>query len=101
MFPIVFVTLGLGSVVASAVSAAPWLAAVSGHKNLVFALSGGLMALNYWLVVVRPRRCAPGDVCHVDSPLMRFNRRMFRVSGVIFVIALVLTYGSLFVLERM
>lgn len=82
-------------------SAAPWLAAVSRHKNLVFALSGVLMALNYWLVVVRPRRCAPGDVCHMDSPLMRFNRRVFWISAAVFVLALLLTYGSLFVLERM
>ena len=86
---------------ASAVSIAPWLAAISRHKNLVFALAAGLMALNYWLVVVRPRQCAPGDVCHVDSPLMRFNRRLFWISGVVFVIALVLTYGALFALERM
>ena len=59
------------------------------------------MALNYWLVVVRPRRCAPGDVCHVDSPLMRFNRRVFWISAVIFGIGVVLTYGSMFILERM
>ena len=82
-------------------SAAPWLAVISRHKNEVFALSGLLMALNYWLVVVRPRRCAPGDVCHVDSPLMRFNRRLFRISAVLFAVAMVLTYGSLFMLERM
>lgn len=79
-------------------SAAPWLAVISRHKNEVFALSGLLMALNYWLVVVRPRRCAPGDVCHVDSPLMRFNRRVFWISAAVLVIALVLTYGSPFVL---
>ena len=59
------------------------------------------MALNYWLVVVRPRRCAPGDVCHVDSPLMRFNRRVLWVSAAVYVIALVATYGSLLVLEWM
>ena len=59
------------------------------------------MALNYWLVVVRPRRCAPGDVCHVDSPLMRFNRRMFWLSAAVYLIALVATYGSLLVLEWM
>ena len=82
-------------------SAAPWLASISRHKNLVFVLSGLLMALNYWLVVVRPRRCAPGDVCHMDSPLMRVNRRIFWFSTVVFVVALLLTYGSLFVLERM
>ena len=59
------------------------------------------MALNYWLVVVRPRRCAPGDVCHVDSPLMRFNRRVLWVSAAVYVIALVATYGSLLVLDWM
>jgi hypothetical protein len=72
-----FVTLGLGSVIASAVSAAPWLAVISRHKNLVIGVSGTLLALNYWLVIVRPRRCAPGEVCHVDSPLMRWNRRVW------------------------
>ena len=82
-------------------SAAPWLAEISRHKNLAFALSGLLMALNYWLVVVRPRRCAPGDVCHVDSPLMRFNLRLFWWSAAVYVVAFTATYGSLFVLERM
>jgi hypothetical protein len=95
------VTLGLGSVVASAAASAPWLAVISRHKDLLFALSGGLMALNYWLVIVRPRRCAPGDVCHTDSPLMRMNRRLFWVSAGVFFVALALTYGSLFVLQRL
>jgi hypothetical protein len=95
------VTLGLGSVIASAASAAPWLAVLSRHKGVIFAVGGLLMALNYWLVVVRPWRCAPGEICHVDSPLMRWNRRIYWVSAVVFGAALVLTYGSLFVLERM
>ena len=59
------------------------------------------MALNYWLVVVRPRRCAPGEICHMDSPLMRFNRRLFWSSMVVYVLALAVTYGSPFVLERL
>ena len=67
----------------------------------MFSASGALLALNYWLVVVRPRRCAPGEVCHVDSPLMRWNRRVWRISGAVYVVALALTYGSLFVLERL
>ena len=94
-------TLGLGSVVASAVTAVPVLAVVSRYKGLMFGAAGMLMALNYWLVVIRPRRCAPGEICHVDSPLMRWNRRIYWVSAAIYVAALVLTYGSLFVLERM
>ena len=67
----------------------------------MFVASGLLLALNYWLVVVRPRRCAPEEVCHVDSPLMRFNRRIWWVSAVVYVIALTLTYGALLVLGRM
>lgn len=93
--------LGLGSVIASVVSAAPWLAAISRHKGLTFTVSGALLALNYWLVVVRPRRCPPGDVCHVDNPLMRWNRRVWCVSGVVYVVALAVTYGSLLIVERL
>jgi hypothetical protein len=88
-------------VVASAVTVAPWLAVISRHKAPVFAVSGLLLALNYWLLVVRPRRCAPGELCHVDSPLMRWNRRVFGVSAVIYVLALGVTYGSLLVLSAM
>ena len=94
-------TLGLGSVIASAASAAPWLAVFSRHKGLVFGTAGVLMALNYWLVVVRPRRCLPGEICHMDSPLMRWNRRIYWISAVVLAVALVLTYGMSFVLERM
>ena len=59
------------------------------------------MAVNYWLVVVRPRRCAPGEICHMDSPVMRFNRRVFWFSVALYITALALTYGSLFVLESL
>ena len=87
--------------VASAVTVVPWLAVISRHKTLVFAASGVLLALNYWLVVVRPRGCAPGELCHFDSPLMRWNRRVFWLSMVIYICAVVLTYGSLLVLSAM
>jgi hypothetical protein len=95
------VTLGLGSAIASGVAAAPWLAAVGANKGLVFGVAGVLMALNYWLLVVRPRQCAPGEVCHVDSPLMRWNRRVYWLSAGIYVAALVLTYGAIFWVERL
>ena len=92
-------TRGLGSVVASAVTAAPWLAGLSRHKLLVFGATGLLLMLNYRLVVVRPRRCAPGDVCHVDHPAMRWNRRLFWLSVSVYAAALVLTWGSLLALS--
>jgi hypothetical protein len=83
------------------VTAAPWLATVSRHKGLVFGVAGVSMALNYWLVVVRPRQCAPGEACHVDSPLMRWNRPIFWVSAALYGVALVLTYGAVLVLEQL
>jgi hypothetical protein len=83
------------------VSVAPWLATVSRHKNLMFAASGVLLAVNYWLVVIRPRRCQPGDLCHVDSPLMRWNRRLWWTSAGVYAIAAALTYGSLVILEQL
>jgi hypothetical protein len=83
------------------VSAAPWLAAVGRHKYAVFTLSGALLVLNYWLVVVRPRRCAPGELCHVDSPVMRLNRHVFWVSAFVYVLAVVATFGSLLLIERL
>ncbi len=87
--------------VASAVATAPWLAVVSRHKSLVFGISGSLLVLNYWLVVVRPRRCEPGELCHVDSPMMRWNRRMYWVSVGVYVSAVAVTYGGLWILSSL
>jgi len=93
------VTLGLGSVIASVLEVAPWFARVGHYKPLLFGGSAVLLALNYWLVVVRPHRCAPGEVCHMDSPFMRFNRRLFWVSLVVYVAAVAITYGGLLVIR--
>jgi mercuric ion transport protein len=93
----VFVSLGLGSIVASTIDAAPWLIAVSRRKAAIFAAVGIMLAVNYWLAIVRPQRmdCAPGDVCHVDSPVMRASRVMFWTSVAIWAAAVVFTYAAL------
>ena len=51
------------------------------------------------MVSVRPRQCAPGELCHIDSPFTRFNRLLYSISLALFIVALVLTYGSLLVLR--
>jgi hypothetical protein len=81
---------------------APWLMTIGHHKGEVFLAVGALLAFNYWLAIVRPRRmnCAPGDVCHVDSPAMRFNRVMFWTSVVILASAVVFTYAALWWVRR-
>jgi hypothetical protein len=79
---------------ASVIDAVPWVVEVQRYKALMFGVSGAALALNYWLVVARPRRCAPGELCHMDTPFMRFNRRLYWTSVALFVAAIVLTYGS-------
>jgi hypothetical protein len=96
------VSLGLGSVIAATLEVAPWLITIGRHKGEVFLAVGSLLVLNYWLAIVRPRRmnCAPGDVCHVDSPAMRFNGVMYWLSVGIYTIALVFTYAALWWVRR-
>jgi hypothetical protein len=91
------VSLGLGSVIASAFEVAPWLMEIGRHKTAVFIAVGALLAANYWLAIVRPRAmdCAPGEVCHIDSPAMRVNRVLFWVSVVIYTGAASFTYAAL------
>ncbi len=91
-----FVSLGLGSVIASTIEVAPWLSTITSNKGSVFLASGAMLAFNYWLAIARPRRldCAPGDVCHLDSPAMRLNRRLFWTSVTIYIVAVTFTYSA-------
>jgi hypothetical protein len=84
-------------VVATALETAPWLMVIGRHKGAVFLGVGVMLALNYWLAVVRPRRmdCAPGEVCHVDSPAMRFSRRLYWASVTIYAAAVTFNYFAL------
>jgi hypothetical protein len=86
---------------ASVIEAAPWFVELQRYKPAMFGASGALLALNYWLVVVRPRSCAPGELCHLDTPFMRFNRRLYWASVALFCVALLVTYGGLLVLRWM
>jgi hypothetical protein len=79
---------------AAVIDAAPWFVELQRYKPVLFGASGLMLALNYWMVVVRPRRCAPGELCHMDTPFMRFNRRLYWFSVVVFAVALLLTYGT-------
>ena len=75
----------------------PWLVVISRHRGWVYLGAGGLLTLDYWLVVVRPKRmaCAPGELCDIDSPAMRFSRYAFWIAVVIYVCAVSLGYGAL------
>jgi hypothetical protein len=91
------VSLGLGSVIGTVFEAAPWLMEIGRHKTAIFIGVGAMLTLNYWLAIVRPSRmdCAPGEVCHIDSPAMRVNRVLFWVSVAIYAGAVTFTYAAL------
>src|SRR6266513_2586106 len=66
--PSLLVLFGLGATVASVLSAAPWLVALSRHKNWTFAIAGLLIAGNFvYVYALAPRmrarteQCAPGE----------------------------------------
>jgi mercuric ion transport protein len=58
--PSLFVLVGFGTAVASVLSAAPWLVALSHRKDWVFVGSGAVIALNfayvYWTAMRPPTR---------------------------------------------
>jgi hypothetical protein len=71
--------------------------AIGRYKERMFVAVGLLLAFNYWVAIVRPRNmnCAPGEVCHIDSPSMRLNRGLFWVSVSIYAGAVSFTYAAL------
>lgn len=92
--PIALVSLGLGSVMASLVSGAPWLATLSRHKEWAFLAAGLLLALNYWVLYRSSRGCEPGQACSPDRRLGRWLRRVHWGSVGLYGIGLAAAYLS-------
>jgi hypothetical protein len=93
----VLVSLGLGSVIAAAIEAVPWIAVPSRYKGVVFAVVGVLLGFNYWFVIARGRRpdCKPGELCHPSHPAARVNRVVFWTSVAAYVVAVFATCAAL------
>ena len=96
------VSLGLGSVIASAIDVAPWITIPGRYKGIVFTLVGVVLAFNYWFVIARGRRadCQPGELCHPDNPAARANRILFWASVAIYVAAVCATYAAVWWVRR-
>ncbi len=94
--PITLVALGLGSVVATLVSTAPWLVALSAHKGWVFLLAGGLLLANYWaLYRAGGAACEPGGVCDPARRSGRWLRRLFWGTTGLYGVAVFAAYLSM------
>src|SRR5579875_3136896 len=66
--PSVLVLLGMGTAVASLLSAAPWLVSLSRHKIWTFSIAGMLIACSFVMTYVIAPRLREGETCDADDP---------------------------------
>src|ERR1700730_10362850 len=66
--PSVLVLLGLGTTVASLLSAMPWLVRLSHHKAWTFTISGSLIALSFLVTYAIAPRFQQGEACAAHDP---------------------------------
>ena len=104
--PSVLVLLGLGTTVASLLSAAPWLVSLSRHKIWTFSIAGTLIAASFVVTYVVAPRLREGEACAAGDPAT--CGEVSRVSRVVLWGSAVIWSGGFFVayllgpiLERM
>jgi len=66
--PSILVLLGMGTAVASLLSAAPWLVSLSRHKVWTFSIAGTLIAASFFMTYVVVPRLQRGEACAADDP---------------------------------
>ena len=66
--PSVLVLLGMGTAVASLLSAAPWLVTFSRHKIWTFSIAGTLIAASFVMTYLVAPRLRGGESCDADDP---------------------------------
>ena len=66
--PSVLVLLGMGTAVASLLSAAPWLVSLSRHKVWTFSIAGALIACSFVMTYVIAPRLREGEACAASDP---------------------------------
>ncbi|HEU5342237.1 hypothetical protein [Edaphobacter sp.] len=86
--PSVLVLVGMGTAVASLLSAAPWLVGFSRHKVWTFSIAGVLIAASFVVTYVVAPRLRQGTVCDADDPatcgeVSRLSRVLLWVSALI------------------
>ena len=66
--PSVLVLLGLGTAVASVLSAAPWLVSLSRHKVWIFSIAGTLILTSFFITYLLTPRLRGSDNCDASDP---------------------------------
>jgi hypothetical protein len=90
--PSLLVLFGLGATVASVLSEAPWLVALSHHKNWVFIVAGALISGNFlYVYALAPRLQVRTGACDANDPTAcqtasSFSRIVLWCSAVLYLI---------------
>ena len=104
--PSVLVLLGMGTTVASVLSAAPWLVSLSRHKVWTFSIAGTLIAMSFVMTYLIAPRLRQGEVCDADDPttcgeVSRVSRVLLWGSAIIWSCGFFVAYLLGPILERM
>ena len=104
--PSVLVLLGMGTTVASLLSAAPWLVSLSRHKVWTFSIAGTLIAWSFLVTYVIAPRLRDGESCDADDPttcgeVSKLSRVLLWGSAVIYCGGFFVAYLLGPILERM
>jgi len=93
VLPLLFVSLGLGAVVATLISQFPILVTLSQHKVWIFIISAILLIVTAWLLW-RPSRSCPADpkLAALCERLLRVNKWIFSIAFIIWIVGFVVTY---------
>jgi mercuric ion transport protein len=103
--PSVLVLLGMGTTMASLLSAAPWLVSLSRHKIWTFSIAGVLIAMSFVMTYLIAPRLQAGETCEADDPttcgeVSKISRAILWGSAVIWSCGFFVAYLLAPILER-
>jgi mercuric ion transport protein len=96
--PSLLVLFGLGATVASVLSEAPWLVAMSHHKHWVFIVAGVMISGNFvYIYAIAPKLQARSGACDPNGPAAcqtagRFSRIVLWCSAVVYLVGCFAAY---------
>lgn len=96
--PIVLVALGMGSAVASLVSALPWLVFLSNYKIVTFAITGTILGYCFWRLYQLDHQTNNGNAesCEItDLRRLHWQRPMLWASTGLLLFSLFAAYALL------
>ena len=104
--PSVLVLLGMGTTVASLLSAAPWLVCLSRHKIWTFGIAGALTAMSFVMTYLIAPRLRHGEACEADDPtacgeVSKISRVILWGSAIIWSCGFIVAYLLGPILEQM